>query len=392
MKSGSLLAIYLLFSALFAELHGVETGENENFKPNTWVDAKLNYVIPEKYKTKRWSTGDGYCGSLYRSKTGTVLIRTGIHSKEYGLNPGYYSNTQLEWDLKTNKVEVVDVFKWGGGSSGGGKLLPGFKENPTPSPRHTYDGLVYVPEEDAMYLMLGATWKICLDKTKTNPEAIAQNILDEKSTWKFSFADKKWTRIDGNIRQFWNGNRVSPYEGHMEYWPEGKKIMYMDATCRYYAEFDIKTQKWEKLNLANKGETFKGRTAWDSKRSLWLFRSGERVTAFDPEKRIFTKFKNCWDLPMYPNKEKQKEMKENNIKIDPRYSWKGVVYNSKHDVYIVCGPTGNDTRVYNPNKEVWSDIKGGDIKLVNGYLEYDPITDLTALVYQHSAFTLKYVP
>ena len=33
-------------------------------------------------------------------------------------------------------------------------------------------------------------------------------------------------------------------------------------------------------------------------------------------------------------------------KKDPRWASKGICYVSKHDAYLVTGPTGNDTRVY----------------------------------------------
>lgn len=363
---------------------------------NIWENANLEYKIPEKYKTKQWSTTDGYCDSLYRSKAGSILIRTGIQSKEFGLNPGYYSNTQLEWNLSTNQVEVIDVFNWGGGSGGGGKLLSGFKENPTPSPRHTYDSMAYVANEDAMYLMLGANWKICLNKESTNEEAIEQLKLDDNSTWKFTFADKKWTRIEGNIRQFWNGNRVSPYECHLTHWPEGNKLLFLSANGREYAEFDLKTQKWEKIeldkNFKMKVSAYGARTDWDSKRGLWIFRNGPKVGTFDPKTKSFNELPSCWDMPPYPSKAEIEELKKNNKTVDERYAWKSVAYNSKHDVYMITGPTGNDTRIYKVEEKKWLEVKGGDIKLPNGYLEYDSKTDLTGLVIQLSAFKFFYSP
>jgi hypothetical protein len=391
------ISFILLFQmATFSQEEKKEEANATEIAPNTWVDAKLTYLIPPEYKTKSWSTTDGYCDSLYRSKTGSILIRTGIQSKELGLNPGYYSNTQLEWNLKTNNVEVIDVFKWGGGSGGGGKLLPGFKESPTPSPRHTYDGMAYVAEEDAMYFMCGANWKICLNPATTDEESTAQLKLDDNSTWKFTFADRKWTRIDGSIRQFWDGNRASPYESHLEYWPEGKKLLYFDSNARCYAEFDLKTQKWEKIELGKEVKPevslYGARTSWDSKRGLWIFRNGKNISTFNPKDKTFSALPPCWDLPPYPSKEKLEEMKKEKIEVDPRYGWKSIAYNSKLDAYVITGPTGNDTRAYHVEEKVWHEIKGGDIKLPNGYLEYDEKTDLFGLVIQHQAFKFRYVP
>ncbi|PCJ60614.1 MAG: hypothetical protein COA79_08570 [Planctomycetota bacterium] len=355
-------------------------------KDNTWVDAKLSYKLPKKYQSGRWVTSDGYCDSLYRSKAGSVLIRTGIECEKEGLKPGYYSNTQLEWNLTTNRVEVIDVSNWGGGSAGGGKLLTGFEKNEKPSPRHTWDGMAYVPKEDAMYFVLGANWKICLKKEKTTPAAIKQLELDNNSTWKYCFKDKKWTRIDGNIRQFWNKYAFSPFGCYMEYWPIGNKLMFLNPTAIKYAEFDLKTKKWSKVELKNKPpfKLYDARSTWDSKRSLWVFRIGAKLCSFSPKNKSYTALPDCWDeLPAEP-----KSKKRNNSLIN----WKSVVYIPKHDVYLITGPTGNDTRVYHIKDKKWRSVKGGDIDLVNGYLEYDSITDQIALVYHHKAFKFKYVP
>ncbi|MBI5288061.1 MAG: hypothetical protein HY873_03720, partial [Chloroflexi bacterium] len=251
---------------------------------NTWAETKPAFKLPADVKDAQWTTGDGYSDNVYRSKTGTILIRTGIDSKSAGYSPGYYTNTTVEWDLKTNQAETVDVANWGGGSYGKGKLLPAFKERPTPSPRHTYDGLAYVESEDALYMMCGANWKTCLGE---GVDADAKEALkkDDASTWKFTFADRRWTRIDGSIRQFWDGNRCSPYESHLGHWPEGGKLLFFNDGGNLYAEFDLKAQKWEKVELKGKCpmSLYGARSTWDSKRALWVFRCGPKLCTFDPK-------------------------------------------------------------------------------------------------------------
>jgi hypothetical protein len=61
-------------------------------------------------------------------------------------------------------------------------------------------------------------------------------------------------------------------------------------------------------------------------------------------------------------------------------------------VYLVIGPTGNDTRVYDVSTGRWADLLGGDIELVNGYCQYEPQSDLVVLSYQLQCFRLRYVP
>ena len=365
--------IIRLAAALFA-LHGLAlAGEPAAppVKPNTWVAAKPSYALPKNLPGARFMTTDGYCGSTYRSKTGTILSRTGVRSKAAGLTPGFYSNATLEWDLRTNRVRVVEIAHWGGGSYGGGRLLPAFKDHPTPSPRHTYDGLTYVEGQDAMYFMLGANWRV---GSRATEQAKAAFALDNASTWRYTFADGKWHRIGHNIRKFWNGHRASPYESHLQHWPEGGKLLFFDSNARCYAEFDLKTETWQKAATANKSPMsfYNARSTWDSKRQLWVFRLGARACTFDPKTRTFAR------LPDSSDNAKDRS--------------KGIVYIPKHDVYLVTGATGNHTKVYDVAEGKWLDIAGGDIKLVNGYPQYDPRTDLVGLVYQLKAFTFRYVP
>ncbi len=358
---------------------GAETDDMAKAKPaklnppaNTWLAAKPAYVLPAGVKGAHWQTTDGYCGSTFRTKTGTLISRTGVQSKSAGLSPGFYSNATLEWDLSANVARVIDVANWGGGSSGGGKLLGAYKGHPTPTPRHTYDGICYVPRLDAMYFMLGANWRVA---KKATPEAVAEHARDATCTWKYTFADGRWHRIEGSVRRFWpGGSQVSPYEAHMQYWPEGDKILFLNDRGSKYAEFDVKTEKWTKRELANKTPMsfYNARSTWDSKRRLWVFRLGPKLATFDPKARRFKALPNC------PADEKDKS--------------KGVVYIPTHDVYLVTGPTGNDTHVYDVAKGKWSTVQGGAIELANGYPQYDPKTDLVGLVYQLKAFAFRYVP
>jgi hypothetical protein len=343
--------------------------------PNTWVEPGVRFVLPANVPDARWVTTDGYCGSTFRSKTGTVLSRTGVESRSVGYSPGFYSNTTLEWDLKANESHVVEIANWGGGSYGGGRLLPTFKERPSPSPHHTYDGLTYVEDQDALFFVLGANWRI--GGQNATDDAKKQLALDNQSTWKYTFADGRWRRIDGNVNALF---KVSPYEAHLQHWPEGGKLLFLNDGGSAYAEFDLKTEKWAKVGLANRCpmSLYNARSTWDSKRGLWVFRLGPTTCTFDPKTTSFTALPDAYPMP---SDEK-----------DPRRSWKGIVYISKHDVYLITGPTGNATHVYDIAKKQWSVIRGGDIPLVNGYPQYDPKTDLVGLIYQLKAYTFRYVP
>jgi hypothetical protein len=369
----------------------VLAGENTGRLPtNTWVKVKIDWkaALPVNIKDARWSTTDGYSDNVYRSKTGTVIIRTGVRSKSAGLNPGYYTNTSVEWDLRTDKAKTLNVVPWGGGSGGRGKLLAGYKENMSPTPRHTYDGICYVPETDEMYMMLGANWKVGLNKPTA--EAKAEVKKDGGRTWAWSFGKKRWTCIEDNV---WKLFKTSPYENHLTHWPAGKKLLFLNDGGNRYAEFDLETKKWAKVDLKNKAphSLYHARSTWDSKRGLWVFRLGPRLSTFDPKTKSFTKLPNCWDLKV-PNRQELKQMKKDKQKADKRLTWKGVCYISKHDAYLVSGPTGDQTMVYHVAEKKWRSIKGGAIKLQNGYCQYNPQLDLVVMNYQQHCYKFKYLP
>ncbi|MEX0717923.1 MAG: hypothetical protein WD066_15115 [Planctomycetaceae bacterium] len=357
---------------------------------NQWVAVDIDWdkTLAGFREDVKWVTSDGYSDNSFRDKTGEVLIRTGIKSESAGWDPGFYTNTSVLWDPKTDTARVADVFRWGGGSYGGGRLLEGYHENPTPSPRHTWDGMAYVPDEDALYLMFGATWRTA---TRATDEAQREIGTNEKSTWKFSFGDDKWTRIDDSVRRFWpSTSAVSPYSTHLRHWPAGNKLLFFNNNGNRYAEFDLETQRWKQVTDHDKSPMtlVKACSTWDAKRDLWVFRLGRDLATFDPKTRKFVKLPPCWDESRHWPERREGERR------DPAMRWeaKGIVYIPKHDVYLVTGPTGNDTAVYDVEKGSWTPIAAGDIELVNGYLQYDPATDLVLMNYQLRCYKLRYEP
>jgi hypothetical protein len=373
----------LLAAGILMSYAVIAAGEGS---PNTWTKVSIdwNAVAAAHVSDGRFVTTDGFSDNLLRAKSGEVLIRTGIESKQLGTSPGFYTNTTVAWNVKAGTARVVEIANWGGGSYGGGKLLPAFKDHPTPTPRHTYDSIAHVPAEDAMYMILGANWRI---GSNGDEAAKAQLQKDGGLTWKFSFENNRWTPIESHVSAFF---KCSPYEAHMTHWPEGQKLLFFDDSGSKYAEFDLKTQKWVEQKPAGKCpmSLYNARSAWDAKRALWIFRLGPNVATFNPGTREFKALPECWQLPPKPTKDEEKA----GAKADPRYGWKGICYLDKHDAYLVTGPTGNDTRVYHAADGKWREVKGGDTELVNGYCQYLPDLDLVAMNYQLQCFTLRYVP
>ncbi|MHC4914241.1 MAG: hypothetical protein ACYTGB_02015 [Planctomycetota bacterium] len=362
---------------------------------NRWVKVNIDFkkTLTDFLAGRkgRWSTTDGYSDNVYRSKTGNVLIRTGIYCNELGTSPGFYTNTTVEWDVKTDTARVHEVANWSGGSYGGGKPLPAYKEHPTPTPRHTYDGICYVPEEDAMYLLFGAYGRM---KGGKNPSPEGRKLIeaDADYTWKFSFETKRWTRIDNSPRSIKLRIR-SLYENHLAHWPEGKKLLFFDSGGSTHAEFDLATQKWSASAAKNRPgmSLYHARSTWDTKRGLWVFRLGPQVCTFDPKEKKFEKLPNCWDMKI-PTREELSQMKKQKKKADKRLRWKGICYVAKHDAYLVSGPTGNQTAVYHVAEKKWRSLKAGAEELKNAYCQYNPELDLVLMGHQLDCWKLKYAP
>ncbi len=359
---------------------------------NTWTKAAVDEkaaLATANVPGAVWTFTDGYSDSAYRSKTGNVIIRTGIHCKAAGLTPGFYTNTTAEWDLATDVVRVLDVANWSGGSYGGANPLPANKEHPTPNPRHTYDGICYVPEEDSMYMLFGAYMRSLRGTPSEEGKALIE--AESNNTWRYSFEDKSWTRIDGSPKKLGLPIR-SLYETHLTYWPEGRKLLFLDNGGGNGAEFDLEKREWKAAPPANKPgmSVYHARSTWDTKRGLWVFRKGPDVCTYDPKERKFEKLPDCWDLGI-PIEERIKNGSADKP-AEKRINWKGVCYVAKHDAYLVTGPTGNDTMVYSCAEKKWHSVKGGDVELPNGYCQYNPEMDLVAMSIHLHCFKFRYVP
>jgi len=191
----------------------------------------------------------------------------------------------------------------------------------------------------------------------------------------------------------WKLFKCSPYENHMQHWPDGKKLLFLNDGGSRYAGFDLKTNTWRKVELANKCpmSLYNARSAWDTRRSLWAFRLGPRLCTFDPRTHTFATLPDCYDMPI-PSRAELKQMQKEKKKPDPRLHAKGVCYISKHDAYLVIGPTGNDTAVYDIERKKWTLVQGGAIELANGYCQYSPELDVVAMNYQLSGYKFRYVP
>ena len=83
--------------------------------PNTWRRVEITWpqVLAREVEDGRWVTTDGYSDNVLRTKTGEVLIRTGIASKSLGTSPGFYTNTTVAWKVAAGKGPRAAGFTFG---------------------------------------------------------------------------------------------------------------------------------------------------------------------------------------------------------------------------------------------------------------------------------------
>jgi hypothetical protein len=268
---------------------------------------------------------------------------------------------------------VLKVANYGGGSSGGACLLPEFLNDPTPCPRHTYDSFIYVDTKDALYMILGA-YNANFLKNGASSEAVAAVGVDDKSTWKFTLADRKWHRISGNVLQFWS---ISFYETHMVHWKAGNKILFVASNGSKHAVLDLDSETWQEVHTQNNApiSLYHAMSAWDSKRDLWVFRNGTGVCTYNPVTKKYSSLPGCGISDL-----------------------SGIAYDSKYDAYFVVGKTANTAKVYHPDKGRWEALGGPSVLFQNNvdmYLTYDPVTEKICMVTDADLpkyYTYKYVP
>jgi hypothetical protein len=208
-------------------------------------------------------------------------------------------------------------------------------------------------------------------------EAKKQLELDALSTWQFSFETDRWRRIDDSVRRMWpDTSRPSSYYSFLQYWPGSGKLFFLGSGSRCYAVFDLATERWEERKLANKCPLGLSRahSAWDSRRELLIVRQGGELCAFDPRGAEFRKLPD-----LYAGET-----------ASPGFH--GIAYDSKNDVYVATGATGEDTLVCDPESGRVENVRAGKLRLPNGYLEYDPGSDLVVMVFHRSVHLFRYLP
>jgi hypothetical protein len=246
MKESVLLLIGIFVALVTADaIDDLKVGEWYAV-PNSRIDAVQPDPIPPCY-------GGGACGSIrglidawnsgaFDTKRGRLLVWGGGHC-DYGGNEIYaFDVNTLKWSRvwgPTPTQYIPPCYSTTGLDTYG---------DGNPAPRHTYDGLEYIPDPiDGLLIVGGPSW----------------GSSGGGGTWIFKFGtgawEKKQTEPDGR-----NGDESAydPITGHL--FMRGR---------RYICEFDPVNNQWtSKCNCSNGGWYSDGTTgAIDPKRRLMVF-------------------------------------------------------------------------------------------------------------------------
>ena len=346
---------------------------------NRWLTVTPAFSAPARYAGAQLTSYNAWASLRYRSKTRSVLAwRLVIDDRRKN---GIYANALVEWSLEADSLRLLNASNYSGGTFEplpSFALMPEFQTDTTPAPRHFYDAMAYVDSLDAAYFILGALPRVTNYDQNPDPALRAAVDLDQAGTWKYAFAEGRWTRIASSVREFWRDGYCSDcvpfHENHLAYWPSRGRLIFisqfMPTYGRHVAEMDLESGLWSKVVPANAAPFPLDRalSAWDSRREALVFRNGSRVCRYLAATRTFVELPDCGV--------------DADTAARPYYT--DIEYLPAEDAYFVVGGNGV-TRIFDHGAGAWKTVSqdAAQLDLAAGeeavYLEHDPATASVAL-------------
>lgn len=130
---------------------------------------------------------------------------------------------------------------------------------------------------------------------------------------------------------------------------------------------DLSTEVWVNINttypsLHSSFSLYNARSAWDSRRQLWIFQNDTNTCTYNPTTKSYS---------LLPSS---------------KISAKTISYDSRRDVYLIVGGNSKTTRYFSPTNNCWyAPIINDSVTVGQGYLVYDSLNDFHAWVIQKNA-------
>jgi hypothetical protein len=361
-----------------------EAAARAKFPPNTWVaiDWELKIhdgALPPGIKTGRYASNHHYGGMAYRPASGRTLILDG-YAERMGDSvlgtPTIYANSLYGLDPVKGVYHLYKTSNYRGAEP-----MPRNVEEPTPSPRHTYECFAYVADTDSLYLWTGANKMNGYAAREGTREKVGRYapkrwVSNENrkilGMWAWSFRDRKWRTID-RCKQYPPGG----YENAMVYLPATKKIWFVSTGGEVWT-FDIKGEQWTKESMKMKWNRYRGTTFADTKRNRIVSYSGKQTRngqatgcalgVLDVATGTFRELGGKGPRPPAPRSDG------------------GMCYHSKHDLYVAFGGAGRltDNHVFDPDTNTWRQFAPAanvTVKAKQSFvkLTYDSVNDLVVM-------------
>jgi len=231
-------ALALLFACAHT-CHAAPAETTQQFPPNQWVPLKRTVVIPEQWKAGRLKGVNSYGSHVYCDKLGAVLSVDGYTTAPAGKStPNNYSDSLYGYNPETGVFRLIKRSNWRAGArakgSRGSYPLDDNRDEPTPCPRHTYNGICYSADTKKFYVINGANAGV---PNTQHPKWVVNKGTGVFTFWEFDFDTLKWTQL-----AYPKVGRKEPYETVLRAMP-GTGKLYLIQTWSLWC-YDTKKATW----------------------------------------------------------------------------------------------------------------------------------------------------
>ncbi|MCK6473980.1 MAG: hypothetical protein L6R28_19840 [Planctomycetes bacterium] len=234
------LAVWTAVLALAAAYAAQDPGLAGDLPSGQWVKLDVKDEIPKPWDDGRRVFVNSFGSTVYCDALGEVLLLDGYTTAPKGKAvPNNYSDSLYGFHPETGVLRLVKRSNWRAGARSGDPAQTSFPydENvadPTPCPRHTYNGICYSPDSRKFYLINGANAGV----PNEHPNFKKNNGTDTFTFWQYDIEAKKWTQLE-----YPDVQRKEPYETVLRASP-GENALYLVQEWSLW-RYDIAAKKWE---------------------------------------------------------------------------------------------------------------------------------------------------
>lgn len=299
-----------------------------------------------------------FSGTVYDPHRHKLLTFGGGHATEKFPNSVHeFDLATLKWTALTEDVPSTEYVAANSVKSKGGKNLGGvrWKDKVWAGSRHTYDGLVVLPDKDVLVSMQAMEFK----GGHMSAADFDAHYYEGSGLWTFDPVKRAWSVSENaGLALLYCYAEISPRRPSL--------IYYGNAYSSNFQVLDLKTLEVKKLPGPPMAETGSDMSmAWYPERdTFFVFPSGDgkgtvNVSEFNPAANAWTKLKCEGDLP--------------------NTCGKNVVYDQVNKVFVCFA--GRRCYYLNPQESKWYKIDQElPLKRLFHHHSYDPVNNVHIMV------------